>query len=226
MQNYPTELIEEPRPLCFVLSELGGAGGIGDRLVATLLEGKSNIRLRFKTVPLTHRFTRKKEVDLRQRAPDGRPLETYIVRGLLKTAWLRRQFLERPAVVVVVRRVTSSNKDLPDTLSIHLDTLREDLSGRDVRMILVLVLSSLPGDGIEAGHLNKPVSDAQCPASFEDEQPAEGVLTNGTADTRCVDSPTPPNTAEQPTHQGTTDSAPSCVESIQVDTLSRTRVLL
>lgn len=70
MQNYPAELVEKPRPLCFVLSELGGEGGLGDRLIAGLLakENEFEAKLRYKSVPLTHRFMRKRDNDLDRRA--------------------------------------------------------------------------------------------------------------------------------------------------------------
>ena len=142
MQNYPTELVEVPRPLCFVLSDSRGAGSLGDRFVSALSAAAEMerspasqlmLQIRYKLVSLNHRFARKKEIDSRQRAPDGCPLEAYPVRGLLKTAWLRNQFLERPAVIIITRRVPSlGTKDLSANLVSHLDTLRSDLLGRDV----------------------------------------------------------------------------------------------
>lgn len=197
MQNYPAELVETPRPLCFVLSELGGEGGIGDRLIAALMLAEENMprenrlgsKLRYKSVPLTHRFARKKDNDLEHRALDGCPLDTYVVRGFLKTAWLRRQFLERPGIVVVTRRMSSVyDVHIPESLVGTLNSLRLDLAGRDVCIILVIVI---PNEGQES------------PESLS----VDGVAKNGTpkipvVDTRTVDTTTS-NTTEQANSQAT-----------------------
>ena len=159
MQNYPAELVATPRPLCFVLSELGGEGGVGDRLVAALVtEGGQTERLaqlRYKSVSASHRFVRKKDANLCYRAPDGRPLENYVVRGLLKTAWLRRQFLDCPSVIVVTWRISVINDSLPEPLSETLESLSLDISGRDVSVVLVLILPS--PDGLDVSRSETPL---------------------------------------------------------------------
>jgi hypothetical protein len=175
MQNYPAELVEKPRPLCFVLSELGGEGGLGDRLIAGLLakENEFEAKLRYKSVPLTHRFMRKRDNDLDRRASDGCPLETYVIRGLLKTAWLQRQFLERPGVVVITRRAPNIHDlHIPESIVEKLDSLRLDLTGRDVCMILVLVVPNSEGqDRLEGSTADGVSTEDSSPMQAIEEMP-------------------------------------------------------
>lgn len=143
MQHYSTDVLVRPMPLVVVVDESSGLAGVtaGEWLLAGL--EATGLKVRWLRVGPEHRFPKKKE--WRWRGSDGRPLEHYEIKGILKRNFYRRQSSELPSVVVVVctsRKMSGMEMEA----SKRIETIKGDLAGREVAIVCLAVVEVVEDD--------------------------------------------------------------------------------
>lgn len=145
MESYGTELKETPYPLIAAL----GARELQSKvlqLVRTINE-EFVPKLHFTSLPSDHRFPLKKEIREKHGTfpnQTQRDFDGYRAQGILKTRWMKKHHELLPAVVLLFHEFDPrwNQKDWmthETAMRDEMDQLKRGLSGRECRVVLILV---------------------------------------------------------------------------------------
>ncbi|TMW57297.1 hypothetical protein Poli38472_003222 [Pythium oligandrum] len=145
MESYGSELKETPYPLIAAL----GARELQAKVLPHVRTINEEFvpKLHFTSLPIEHRFPVKKEVREKHGTfpnQTQRDFEGYRVQGILKARWLKKHHELVPAVVLLFHEFDPrwSLKDWStqeSTMKEEMDQLKRGLSGRECRVVLLLL---------------------------------------------------------------------------------------
>ena len=123
-----------------------------DTRVATSTSSDTKLPpLNVKAVPIDHQFIPKKGLrdDHHRHHSDGRPLESYVVPGLLKANWLEKHTHGLPSVVVVVLPFSTAWSpqewaQREQGMAEHVNRVKEAVASRDGSRLLLVFLRDGP----------------------------------------------------------------------------------
>ncbi len=120
-----------------------GTGPLGGTMTATSLNGITNVPFSFLSLKKDVVFPPKKPTHP-LKAADGRPLEGYTIKGLVKANWIRKHVTQLPSAAILLAPFDPTWPSVEWTqreqaLLHDMERLRQQVGPRDVRIFVVLV---------------------------------------------------------------------------------------